>query len=331
MEHAATLDLEDFEDSELQDRLDRARRQTMGRTALMSQLFGQAQDVVTIASFAAGLVAYAPWLIALLVLALVPAFLGEAHFNAQSYSLNYAWTPGAAGAGLRPPDGGQRRDGEGSEDLRPQRVPHRALPRAVRGLLRRQPASGRPPRRMGRAAHRHRDRRLLRGLRVHRVAHAARRLHDRRPDVPVRIVPPAAEPARGAAHRLLAGGGPGPLPRRPLLVLRDPARDRLAPGPAAGAGAHPGRVHVRGRGLPLPGGGALGGAPPDLHAARGRGARARGRKRRRQDDAGQAARAPLRPGRGPDPPRRPRPAASTTWPRCARTSGSSSRTSCATT
>ena len=35
----------------------------------------------------------APWLIALLILALVPAFLGEAHFNAQSYSLNYARTP----------------------------------------------------------------------------------------------------------------------------------------------------------------------------------------------------------------------------------------------
>ena len=93
MEHAATLDLEDFEDSELQDRLDRARRQTIGRTSLMSQIFGQAQDVVTIASFAAGLVVYAPWLIALLMLALVPAFLGEAHFNARSYSLNYAWTP----------------------------------------------------------------------------------------------------------------------------------------------------------------------------------------------------------------------------------------------
>ncbi len=29
----------------------------------------------------------------LLVVALVPAFLGEAHFNAQSYSLNYARTP----------------------------------------------------------------------------------------------------------------------------------------------------------------------------------------------------------------------------------------------
>ena len=29
----------------------------------------------------------------LLIVALVPAFLGEAHFNAQSYSLNYARTP----------------------------------------------------------------------------------------------------------------------------------------------------------------------------------------------------------------------------------------------
>jgi ATP-binding cassette subfamily B protein len=60
MEHAATLDLEDFEDSELQDKLDRARRQAMGRSALMGQVFGQAQDLVTIATFAAGLTLYAP-------------------------------------------------------------------------------------------------------------------------------------------------------------------------------------------------------------------------------------------------------------------------------
>jgi len=93
MEHAATLDLEDFEDSELQDRLDRARRQSMGRVTLMAQLFGQAQDVVTILAFAAGLIVYAPWLIVLLVIALVPAFIGEAHFNAQSYSLDYARAP----------------------------------------------------------------------------------------------------------------------------------------------------------------------------------------------------------------------------------------------
>ncbi|HEX6793942.1 MAG TPA: ABC transporter ATP-binding protein [Casimicrobiaceae bacterium] len=93
MAHAATLDLEDFEDSELQDRLERARRQAAGRMSLLGQLFGQAQDIVTIVSFGAGLFVYAPWLIALMALALIPAFIGEAHFNAQSYSLNYARTP----------------------------------------------------------------------------------------------------------------------------------------------------------------------------------------------------------------------------------------------
>ncbi|MCX7043381.1 MAG: ABC transporter ATP-binding protein, partial [Gammaproteobacteria bacterium] len=54
MQHAATLDLEDFEDSEQQDKLERARRQASGRLSLMSQLFGQAQDLITIVSFAAG-------------------------------------------------------------------------------------------------------------------------------------------------------------------------------------------------------------------------------------------------------------------------------------
>ncbi|KRE89357.1 ABC transporter ATP-binding protein [Frateuria sp. Soil773] len=93
MEHAATLDLEDFEDADLQDKLDRARRQVAGRSSLLSQLLGQAQDMVTIASFAVGLVVYAPWLIVLLLVALVPAFIGEFHFNAQSYAVNYVWTP----------------------------------------------------------------------------------------------------------------------------------------------------------------------------------------------------------------------------------------------
>ena len=93
MRHAATLDLEDFEDSEFQDQLERARRQTSGRMTLMGQLFSQAQDIVTVVSFAAGLVAYAPWLIVLLLIAVVPAFLGEAHFNARSYSLDFVRTP----------------------------------------------------------------------------------------------------------------------------------------------------------------------------------------------------------------------------------------------
>lgn len=93
MEHAATLDLEQLESSTEQDRLDRARRQVTGRTSLLTQIFGQAQDVLTIASLVAGLIAYAPWLIALLCLALIPSFLGEKHFNAQSYRIDYFRTP----------------------------------------------------------------------------------------------------------------------------------------------------------------------------------------------------------------------------------------------
>lgn len=93
MEHAATLDLEDFEDADLQDKLDRARRQTMGRMSLMGQLLGQAQDTITVISFAVGLLAYAPWLMVLLLVALIPAFVGESHFNALNYSLNFQWTP----------------------------------------------------------------------------------------------------------------------------------------------------------------------------------------------------------------------------------------------
>lgn len=93
MRHAAQLDLAHFEDADFYDKLERARRQTTGRIVLLSQVMGQLQDFVTILSFAAGLIVMAPWLILLLVVALVPGFLGEAHFNSLSYSLMYAWTP----------------------------------------------------------------------------------------------------------------------------------------------------------------------------------------------------------------------------------------------
>ena len=93
MEHAATLDLQDFEDAGFQDKLERARRQSSGRMTLMAQLFTQMQNMVTVATFAVGLLVYNPWLILMLLVALVPAFLGEAHFNAQNYALDFGRTP----------------------------------------------------------------------------------------------------------------------------------------------------------------------------------------------------------------------------------------------
>ena len=93
MQHAAELDLDQFEDSTFYDKLERARRQTLSRTVLMSQVLAQGQDAVTLVLLAAGLVAFQPWLLGLLLLAVVPAFLGESHFNERSYSLSHSWTP----------------------------------------------------------------------------------------------------------------------------------------------------------------------------------------------------------------------------------------------
>ncbi len=93
MAHAATLDLDQFEDSVFYDKLERARQQTTGRTVLLSQLMGQVQDIVTMAFLAAGLVAFNPWLILLLLIAVIPAFLGESHFNDRGYALIRGQTP----------------------------------------------------------------------------------------------------------------------------------------------------------------------------------------------------------------------------------------------
>jgi ATP-binding cassette, subfamily B, bacterial len=93
IEHAATLDLTQFEDATFYDKLERARRQTVTRVVLMSQVLSQLQDIVTIGFLAVGLVAFNPWLILILLVAVIPSFLGETHFNERTYSLSRSWTP----------------------------------------------------------------------------------------------------------------------------------------------------------------------------------------------------------------------------------------------
>jgi ATP-binding cassette subfamily B protein len=93
MEHAATLDLAQFEDAEIYDHLERARRQTTGRIGLFTLLLGTGQDLITLASLAGVLLVQLPWLLLLLTIAVLPAFLGEAHFASLGYSLLFSWTP----------------------------------------------------------------------------------------------------------------------------------------------------------------------------------------------------------------------------------------------
>ena len=93
MEHAAKLDLAQFEDPEFYDHLERARRQTVGRIALLSLLLSMSQDALTLLTLAGALIAYNPWLLLLLAVAVIPSFLGETHFASLGYSLLFRWTP----------------------------------------------------------------------------------------------------------------------------------------------------------------------------------------------------------------------------------------------
>lgn len=93
MKHAATLDLEQFEDSVFYDKLERARQQTVGRTVMLSQVMSQVQDIISMAFLLTGLIAFNPWLLFLLVLSIIPSFLGESHFNSKNYALSRSQTP----------------------------------------------------------------------------------------------------------------------------------------------------------------------------------------------------------------------------------------------
>ena len=93
MRHAATLDLQQFEDPDFYDHLERARRQTTARIGLIAMLLAMGQDLITLATLGAALVVHNPWLLLLLTVAILPSFLGETHFAALSYSLLFRRTP----------------------------------------------------------------------------------------------------------------------------------------------------------------------------------------------------------------------------------------------
>jgi ATP-binding cassette subfamily B protein len=93
MQHSAQLDLAAFEDPAFYDKLERARRQTTARLGMLGALSGMGQDMITLLSLSAGLFWFSPWLVLLLVTAVLPAFLGETHFATLGYSMLYRWTP----------------------------------------------------------------------------------------------------------------------------------------------------------------------------------------------------------------------------------------------
>jgi ATP-binding cassette subfamily B protein len=92
MEHAARLDLQQFEDSAFYDKMERARQGTMNRVSMYLQTLGMIEGLITLFSLLAALMAQSPWLLLLLTIAVIPGFLGETHFASLNYAIMNQWT-----------------------------------------------------------------------------------------------------------------------------------------------------------------------------------------------------------------------------------------------
>ena len=93
MSQASRLDLSTYEDPAFHDTLERARVQATDRVGMVHALGSLLQQGVTVVTLSASIAYFSPWLLVLLVFAVVPAFVGESHFAFQGYSLNIQQTP----------------------------------------------------------------------------------------------------------------------------------------------------------------------------------------------------------------------------------------------
>lgn len=93
IQKTARVDLQYLEDSEFYDKLERARRQTVGRVNLMSNSLAQAQDFITIVSLISALIYFYPILIFLLVISIIPTLLNELKFSSSNYKLTSRMAP----------------------------------------------------------------------------------------------------------------------------------------------------------------------------------------------------------------------------------------------
>ena len=93
MEHASSLDLASYEDPAFYDKLQRARVQATDRLGMIQSIGRVSQQVITTITLAAGIFVYAPWLLIVLILAVIPAFFGETHFAFLGYALAFRQTP----------------------------------------------------------------------------------------------------------------------------------------------------------------------------------------------------------------------------------------------
>ncbi|WP_373048810.1 ABC transporter ATP-binding protein [Vulgatibacter sp.] len=88
LEKAQTLELRHFEDPEFYDQLTRARREASSRPiSVVTEIFQLAQNVLTLAGYAALLLQFSGWAVLVLLLAAVPATVAEMRFSSMAFRL----------------------------------------------------------------------------------------------------------------------------------------------------------------------------------------------------------------------------------------------------
>jgi len=93
MKHASELDLTVYEDPVFYDRLERARVQATDRLGMIQAIGRLVQQVITAITMSISIIVYSPWLLLLLIIGVLPAFLGESHFAFLGYAKNFRQTP----------------------------------------------------------------------------------------------------------------------------------------------------------------------------------------------------------------------------------------------
>jgi ATP-binding cassette subfamily B protein len=88
LEKAQGLDLPFFEDPEFYDKLTRARREASSRPiSLVTESFGLVQSVITLVGYAALLVQFSGWAVAMLCIATVPATVAEMRYSKLAFKI----------------------------------------------------------------------------------------------------------------------------------------------------------------------------------------------------------------------------------------------------
>ena len=93
MKHASELDLTAYEDPIFYDRLERARVQATDRLVMIQSIGRLELQIITAIGWSVAVMIYSPWLMLLLIAAVLPAFIGETHFAFLGYAKNFRQTP----------------------------------------------------------------------------------------------------------------------------------------------------------------------------------------------------------------------------------------------